>query len=179
MNSPKLPESQEGSTGLLADIVALRSDDDLRNALSVWRAHLLKRSFERLVSDIEPSDGLDGAMVRLHHHFAVELPITEIGTILPNDKETTVGIEGLDQSALRPLFAIREKIATSAHSEPTKYDLGELLRRALASSSSEPLAKYREVSEKGLRDHCPGNSLAERKGDGGFDFSEIIDRITK
>lgn len=179
MNTSKIPEASEDSYGLLREIFSLRTDVDLRHGLSLWRSHLLKRSFERLASDIDPESGLDSAMVRLHHHFAVELPITEIGSILPGDEDSVKGVEDLNLSAFRPLFAIREKIATCGYSDQVKFELGESLRKCLTSVAAEPLAKYEAVAEKGLRDHCPGNSFADRKGDGGFDFSEIIDKITR
>lgn len=172
-------EARESTERLLSEIVALRVDVDLRRALSVWRSHLLKRSFERLASDIDPESGFDSAMARLHHHFAVELPITEIGTILPSDESAVAGVENLDPTALRPLFSVRETIAASGHSDETKFELGEMLRNCLSGSVAAPLTQYQSVAEAGLQGHCPGTSLAARKDDGGFDFSEIIDRIAR
>lgn len=140
------PETTERRSGILSEILALRTDANLTRALSVWRSHLLKRSFERLASDIDPESGLDSAMVRLHHHFAAELPITEIATILPSDAEAVAGIEDLDAKALRPLFAVRERIATSGHSDETKFELSETLRRCLTSGAAASLSEYEETA---------------------------------
>lgn len=138
--SIQAPETADEAYGLMKEIFALRTDVNLRRALSVWRSHLLKRSFERLASDIDPESGLDSAMVRLHHHFAVELPITEIGTILPSDESAVAGVEDLNQAALRLLFAVREKIATCEYSDQIKFELGESLRKCLAGVAAEPLS---------------------------------------
>lgn len=142
------PETTERRSGILSEIVALRTDANLTRALSVWRSHLLKRSFERLASDIDPESGIDSAMVRLHHHFAAELPITEIATILPSDAEALAGVEDLDAKAFRPLFAVREKIATSELAEETKFELGERLRKCLASGAADSLSEYEETASR-------------------------------
>lgn len=141
--------------GMLSEIFSLRNDAALLEALSAWRAYLLKRSFERLAVDIDHEHGLASAMVRLHHHFAAELPITEIGTILPSEESAVTGIEDVNPKAFKNLFSVREKIATSGHSAETKFELGESLRSCLASKAADSLADYGKVGENALERHCP------------------------
>lgn len=178
MNSKTSLEKTPETQSLLSEIFSLHNDASLLGALSAWRAHILKRSFERLAADIDHEHGLASAMVRLHHHFSVELPITEIGSILPVDEDSVKGIEDIDPKAFRSLFSVREKIATGEFDSETKFVLGEKLREHLTSKAAVSLADYGKIGKNSLEKHCPGKRILSRKTDGAFSLSSIIDKIT-